>query len=117
MRHLPLRPAVVLFFSLCVWTAVTARSHGQQAPAAPLAFPASAWRAIAHGKPSDAENLAQTRPADDPAAVAVLGNLAVRKGRYNDAITMLQPAANRAGCNNSDPNCSNCGKHSQPAPA
>ncbi len=96
MRHLPLRPAVVLFFSLCVWTAVTARSHGQQVPAAPLAFPASAWRAIAHGKPSDAENLAQTRPAGDPAAVAVLGNLAVRKGRYNDAITMLQPAANRA---------------------
>ena len=96
MRHVALRPAVVLFFSLCVWTAVTAPSHGQQSAAAPLAFPASAWRAIAHGKAADAESLARARPADDPAALAVLAHLAVDRGRYDEAIAMLRPGANRA---------------------
>jgi tetratricopeptide (TPR) repeat protein len=97
MRHLLLRPAVVLFASLCAWTAVTAPSHGQQpVTAAPLAFPASAWRAIAHGKPAEAEALAKARPADDPAAIAVLAHLASDKGRYDEALAMLQPAANRA---------------------
>jgi tetratricopeptide (TPR) repeat protein len=95
MRYSILRPAVILFFSVCVWTAVTARSHGQQASGAPLPFPASAWRAIAHGKPAEAESLAHARPADDPAAVAVLAHLAIDKGHYNDAITMLRPVVNR----------------------
>ena len=96
MRHLPFRPAIVLFASLCVWTAVTAPSHGQQAAAAPLAFPGSAWRAIAHGKPAEADALAKARPADDPAAIAVLAHLAIDKGQYKEAIAILQPAANRA---------------------
>ena len=91
-----LRPAVVLFVCLCVWTTVTPPSHGQQPAAAALAFPASAWRAIAHGKPAEAESLARARAADDPAALAVLAHLAVDKGRYDDAIAMLQSAANRA---------------------
>jgi tetratricopeptide (TPR) repeat protein len=96
MRNTVLRPAVVLFFSLCVWTAVTARSHGQQSSGPPLAFPASAWRAVAHGKPAEAEALARARPADDPAAVAVLAHLAAEKGRYDEAVSMLKPAVNRA---------------------
>ncbi|MEO8075921.1 MAG: tetratricopeptide repeat protein, partial [Acidobacteriota bacterium] len=97
MRHIPLRPAVVLFLSLCVWTAFTAPSHGQQgAAAAPLPFPASAWRAIAHGKPDDAEALARARPVGDPGAVAVIAHLAIDKGKYDDALAALQPAANRA---------------------
>jgi tetratricopeptide (TPR) repeat protein len=96
MRNMALRPAVVLFICLCVWTTVTPPSHGQQPAAAPLAFPASAWRAIAHGKPAESESLARARPADDPAALAVLAHLAVDKGRYAEAIAMLQPAANRA---------------------
>jgi tetratricopeptide (TPR) repeat protein len=96
MRHFLFRPAIVLLASLCVWTAVTAPSHGQQAAAAPLAFPASAWRAIAHGKPAEAEALARARPADDPAAIAVLAHLAIDTGRYSEAIAMLQPAATRA---------------------
>ncbi|HSS69882.1 MAG TPA: hypothetical protein VLQ46_04425 [Casimicrobiaceae bacterium] len=54
---------------------MTARSHGQQTPGPPLPFPASAWRALAHGKPSEAEALARARPADDPAAVAVLAHM------------------------------------------
>ena len=96
MRHTALRPAVVLFFSLCVWTAVTPPSHGQQPAAAALAFPVSAWRAIAHGKPAEAESLARARPADDPAAIAVLAHLTIDKGRYDDALAMLRPAAQRA---------------------
>jgi tetratricopeptide (TPR) repeat protein len=95
MRNTVLRPAVVLFLSLCVWTAVTERSHGQQSTGSTLPFPASAWRAIAHGKPAEAETLARARPADDPAALAVLAHLAIEKGRYEDAIAMLRPAATR----------------------
>ena len=96
MRNTVFRPAVVLLLSLCVWTAVTARSHGQQSSGPALPFPASAWRALAHGKPAEAEALARARPADDPAAVAVLAHLAADKGKYDEAVSMLKPAANRA---------------------
>jgi cellulose synthase operon protein C len=95
MRYSVLRPAVVLFLSLCVWTAVTVRSHGQQSSGPALPFPASAWRAIAHGKPAEAEALARSRAADDPAGVAVLAHVAIEKGQYNDAIAMLRPVVNR----------------------
>ncbi len=94
MRHIPIRPAVVVFLSLCVWTAVSVPSHGQQSPS--QSFPAGAWRAIAHGKPAEAEALARARPADDPAAIAVIAHLAIEKGRYAEAIAALQPAARRA---------------------
>jgi tetratricopeptide (TPR) repeat protein len=96
MRRPAVRPTVALIVCLCVWTAVAVPSHGQQAPSSPQAFPASAWRAIAHGKPADAEALARARPADDPAAIAVLARLATEKGRYTEAIAMLEPAARRA---------------------
>ena len=40
MRHIPLRPAVVLFLlSLCVWTAFTVPSHGQQWAVGHVAVP------------------------------------------------------------------------------
>jgi tetratricopeptide (TPR) repeat protein len=94
MRPNPFRPATVVFLSLCVWTAVTVPSHGQQT--AQQAFPASAWRAIAHGRPADAEVLARARPADDPAALAVIAHLATAKGRYDEALAALRPAAQRA---------------------
>jgi tetratricopeptide (TPR) repeat protein len=94
MRKLPMRPAVALFLSLCAWTAVSSPSHGQQS--APQPFPAGAWRALAHGKPAEAEALARARPADDPAAVAVLAHLAGEKGQYAEAVALLRPAANRA---------------------
>src|SRR3954464_14645302 len=95
MRQSVLRPAVVLFLSLCVWTAVTARSHGQQSSGPALPFPASAWRAIAHGKPAEAEAQARGRAAGDPAAAAVLAHIAIEKGQYDDAIGMLRPIVNR----------------------
>jgi len=81
--------------SLCVWTAVSERSHGQQSAGGTLPFPASAWRAIAHGKPAEAESLARARPADDPAATAILAHLAIDKGRYDDAVSMLRPVVSR----------------------
>jgi cellulose synthase operon protein C len=96
MRHLPVRPLVALFLSLCVWTVFTAPSHGQQTSATTLAFPASAWAALAHGNPAEAESLARARPADDPAAVAVLAHIAIEHGRYDEASAALQPAAARA---------------------
>jgi tetratricopeptide (TPR) repeat protein len=96
MRHFPMRPAVVLFLSLCAGTAVTVPSHGQQGSATTQPFPASAWRALAHGKRADAERLARARPADDLAAIAILAHLAVDKGQYDEAAAALQPAANRA---------------------
>jgi tetratricopeptide (TPR) repeat protein len=95
MRHTVFRPAVVLFLSLCAWTAVSERSHGQQSAGGALPFPANAWRALAHGKPAEAESLARARPADDPAAAAILARLAIDKGRYDDAIAMLRPVVSR----------------------
>jgi len=94
MRRPSVRPTVALILCLCVWTALAGPSHGQQA-SAPQAFPASAWRAIAHGKPADAETLARARPADDPAAIAVLAHIAIGKGHYAEALAMLEPAARR----------------------
>jgi tetratricopeptide (TPR) repeat protein len=95
MRRPAVRPTVALILCLCVWTAVASPSHGQQAPSSSQAFPASAWRAIAHGKPGDADGLARARPTDDPAALAVLAHLASEKGRYTEATAMLEPAARR----------------------
>jgi tetratricopeptide (TPR) repeat protein len=96
MRHLPLRPAIVVFASLCVWTVFTLASHGQQTRAPAQPFPAGAWAAIAHGKPAEAEALAQARPSDDTAAIAVLAHLDIAHGRYAEALAKLQPAVNRA---------------------
>jgi tetratricopeptide (TPR) repeat protein len=96
MRNFAPRPALALFLSVCVWTAVTMPSHGQQGVATPLVFPASAWAALAHGSPADAERLARAQPSDDPAAVAVLAQLAIERGHYDEAVNALQPAAARA---------------------
>lgn len=61
-----------------------------------LPFPRSAWAAIAHGKLEDAEALAKAQPADDPEAAGILGHLAIRNGRYADAVKLLEPAAAKA---------------------
>ena len=56
-------------------------------------FPRAARRALAHGRPAEAEALAKARPANDPAAAAVLGRLAINRGAYEDALKILEPAA------------------------
>ena len=96
MRTLLMRPAVALFAALCLWTAVAVPSHGQQSSRRPAAFPASAWAALAHGERADAERLARARPGDEASAVAILAHLAIDRGRLDEALAMLRPAAARA---------------------
>ena len=54
-----------------------------------------ARRAIARGRPAEAEALAKQRPATDGAAAGVLGQLAATRGRYDEAIALLEPAVAR----------------------
>ena len=57
-------------------------------------FARAARRAIAHGRPGDAEALAKARPADDPVAAAVLARLAIARGAFDEALRILEgPAA------------------------
>jgi tetratricopeptide (TPR) repeat protein len=57
-----------------------------------LPFPRNAWAAIAHGQLAEAEAIAKAQP-DDPEAAGILGHLAIRKGRYDEAVKLLGPAA------------------------
>ena len=76
MRHLPVRPLVALLLSLCVWTVFTAPSHGQQTTATTLQrFPPVRGRRSRTGNRRRRRALARARPADDPAAVAVLAHI------------------------------------------
>jgi tetratricopeptide (TPR) repeat protein len=77
-------------------TAVMQRSssvNGAQSAPANEPFPRAARRALAHGRPADAEALAKARPANDPAAAAVLARLAIARGAYDEALKLLEPAA------------------------
>ena len=67
--------------------------NGAQNAPANEPFPRAARRAIAHGHATEAEALAKARPANDPAAVAVLGRLAIARGAYDEAVKILEPAA------------------------
>jgi tetratricopeptide (TPR) repeat protein len=90
-RRLPvrMRPLVVILLAVCL--AATDFSSAQQADNAP--FPAGAWAAIAHGRLADADALARAQPAGDADAAAVLAHLAARKGQYDEAVRLLEPAA------------------------
>lgn len=96
LRRTPryLRAFVACFLSACAWATFPPAFAGQPA-AGPQSFPAAARRAIAHGKPAEAEALARQRPANDPAAAAVLGQLAVIRGNHAEAQALLEPAAAR----------------------
>jgi tetratricopeptide (TPR) repeat protein len=56
-------------------------------------FLRNAERALAHGQIADAEALARGRPAGDEEAAAILARLAIRRGKYDDALKLLEPAA------------------------
>ena len=47
--------------------------------------------ALAHGKRDDAERIAKARGASDPAAVAVLAQLEIARGKYAEAQALLEP--------------------------
>ena len=90
-----MRPLVVILLAVCLCATESSRPSAQQSGAA-QSFPASAWAAIAHGKLTDAEAQARARPAGDLDAAAVLGHLAIRKGQYDEAVKVLEPAATQA---------------------
>ncbi|HSC25666.1 MAG TPA: tetratricopeptide repeat protein [Vicinamibacterales bacterium] len=95
-RHLGpwLRPlAAVAILCVCATTAGSTFAPGSQASAGPEPFIRAATRALAHGRPAEAEALARGRPAGDPDAAAVLARLAVRRGEYAEAGRLLEPAA------------------------
>jgi tetratricopeptide (TPR) repeat protein len=66
-----------------------------QATAGQPDFARTAASLIAHGKRDDAEKLATARGPSDPAAVVVLAQLAVARGKYREAQAMLEPIAAR----------------------
>jgi tetratricopeptide (TPR) repeat protein len=90
-----LRPCTAFLLYVCAWATFPPAYADQQAPADPQSFAAAARRAIAHGRPADAEALAKQRPATDGAAAGILGQLAAWRGRYDEAIAILEPAVAR----------------------
>jgi tetratricopeptide (TPR) repeat protein len=85
--------AAVLIVAVCATTASSSFGSAQGTGQAGESFPRQARRAIAEGRIEEAEALAKARPSTDPDAVAVLGRLLVRRGAYDDARRMLEPAA------------------------
>src|SRR6476469_8007658 len=86
------RPLAVLALIVCASAQSSSVGRAQTAPVNEP-FPRAARRAIAHGRPADAEALAKARPANDPAAAAVLARLAIARGAYDEALKILEPAA------------------------
>ncbi|MBA2301110.1 MAG: tetratricopeptide repeat protein [Acidobacteria bacterium] len=86
-----MRPLVVVLLGVCLQGSRVPGFQGSTIP-----FPRSAWTAIAHGKVADAEALARAQPAGDADAAALLGHLAIRTGRYDEAVKLLEPAATRS---------------------
>src|SRR5262249_14349550 len=89
--HLLARPV-----RLAVIVAMAA-STGSAVGSAQGDFTRAAATAIAHGKRAEAERLANARGASDPAAAAVLAELAAHRGKYKDALALLEPVASREG--------------------
>ena len=90
-----MRPLVVILLYMCAWATFPPALADQNSAAATDAqeFLTAARRAIAHGEPADAEALARRRPGADPAAAAVLGQLEMRRGKYDSAVALLEPAS------------------------
>ena len=90
------RPVLVFLLSMFAWAAFPPAYATQgAAPRQPEAFASAARRAIAHGQPREAEAMARQRGTSDAAAAAVLGQLAADRGRYEEAVGLLGPAAGR----------------------
>jgi cellulose synthase operon protein C len=90
------RSLIAIVLWVCAWATFPPASAGQNpASIAPESFIASARRAIARGRAQEAEALAKQRPAGDTQAAAVLGQLAMAGGRYDEAVAVLEPAAAR----------------------
>ena len=90
-----LRLVILLLLSVCLGLAGSAvrPSHLYSQSTAPADFARNASGLIAHGKRAEAEQLARSRGEGDPAAAAVLAQLASARGQYADARALLEPVA------------------------
>ena len=83
-------------FLACFLATFPLATLGQRLPvtqARELAFHQDTTRALAHGRVEDAEALAASRAADDPAAAAVRARILISRGRYQEAEALLVPIA------------------------
>jgi tetratricopeptide (TPR) repeat protein len=89
------RLLILLLLSVCLGLAGSAvrPSHLYSQPAASADFARQAAGLIAHGKRTEAEQLARSRGDSDPDAAVVLAQLASAHGRYADARAILEAAA------------------------
>ena len=83
----------IVVLALCA-TATGSAVRGAQ-PAAQADFARTASTALAHGKRADAERMATAKGASDPAAAIVLARLAADRGKYKEAVALLEPIAAR----------------------
>ena len=91
-----MRPLVVILLYMCAWAMFPPAYAGQNSgPSEAATFLSAARRAIAHGEIAEAEALARRRPGADSAAAAVLAELAMRRGKYDEAVALLEPAVAR----------------------
>ena len=65
----------------------------QAASQAPESFIQQARRALATGRAAEAETLAKSRPAGDADAAAVLALVEETRGKYDEALALLEPAS------------------------
>jgi tetratricopeptide (TPR) repeat protein len=90
--RLAMRPLAVILLYVCAGS--SSYTQAQVASTSDAAtFTRAARRAIAHGRLAEAEALAKAKPAGDPNAAAVLAQLQIIRGNYDDAIRLLEPAA------------------------
>jgi tetratricopeptide (TPR) repeat protein len=83
-------------FRARTWSAIGAvveTSASQAAAQTPETFIQQARRALARGRTAEAEALAKSKPTGDPDAAAVLAHLASTRGRYDDALRLLEAGA------------------------
>ena len=85
--------AAILIAGVCATTASSSFGSAQGTGQPGESFARQTRRAIAEGRIEEAEALAKARPSGDPEAAAVLGRLLVRRGAYDDARRLLEPAA------------------------
>src|SRR4029450_6970059 len=87
-----LRPTVAFLLYMCAWATFPPAYARQGATADTQSFAAVTRRAIARGRPAEAEALAKQRAAGGPAAGAGLGQLAMGRGQYADTATLTVTA-------------------------
>jgi Tfp pilus assembly protein PilF len=84
----------VVVLAVC-FAATGSAVRGAQTARRPADFVQAAAAEIAHGKRDAAQQMATAKGSGDPAAAAVLAQLAADRGKYKDAVALLEPLAAR----------------------